>query len=121
MKFNSYAATETSISDAYDAIYYGWYKNCIQAASVYEVLIRRLQRQWIGSSTRAPTNKIITEEQEGAIHEYNDRLDKINICAHPQMIVGATNYLICLRMTWLATNGCSDPLSEIGSITSIKK
>ena len=36
----------------------------------------------------------VHEHQEGAIREYIDRLDKINMCARPQMIVGAANYLI---------------------------
>ncbi len=34
------------------------------------------------------------EEQESAIREYIDWLDKINMCARPQMIVEAANYLI---------------------------
>lgn len=45
-------------------------------------------------STRAPTNKALTEEQEGASCEYIDRLDNINMCACPQIIMGAANYLI---------------------------
>ena len=77
-----------------------WYTNCAHAASAYDVLIRRLQRRWNGSaskSTRASTNNAITEEREGAIREYIDRLDKINMCARPQMIA--------LRIAWLVTNG----------------
>ena len=97
MAFNSYATIEARISEACDAIHDGWYTNCTQAASAYDVPIRRLQRRWNRSaskSTRASTNKAFTEEQEGAIREYIDRLDKINMCARPQMIVGAANYLI---------------------------
>ena len=97
MAFNSYATIEARISEACDAIHDGWYTNCTQAASAYDVPIRRLQRRWNGSaskSTRASTNKALTEEQEVAIREYIDRLDKINMCARPQMIVGAANYLI---------------------------
>ena len=45
-------------------------------------------------STRAATNKVLTEAQEGAICEYIDCLDKINICARTKMIVGTANYLI---------------------------
>ena len=69
MAANSYAAIEERISEACDAIHDGWYTNCVQAANAYEVLLRRLQRRWNGSaskSTRAPTNKALTEEQEGA-------------------------------------------------------
>ena len=97
MAFDSFATIEARISEACDAIHDGWYTNCTQAASAYDVPIRRLQRRWNGSaskSTRASTNKALTEEQEGAIREYIDRLDKINMCARPQMIVGAANYLI---------------------------
>ena len=93
MAFNSYAAIEARISETCDAIHDGWCTNCVQAASVYEVPLRR----WNGGaskSTRASTNKALTEEQEVAIREYIDRLDKINMCARPQMIVGAANYLI---------------------------
>ena len=92
MAFNSYAAVEARISEACDAIHDGWYTNCVQAASAYEVPLRRLQRRWNGGvskSTKASTNKALTEGQEGAIREYIDRLDKINMCARPQMIVGA--------------------------------
>ena len=86
MAFNSYAAIEARFSEACDAIHDGWYTNCVQAASVYEVLLRRLQRRWNGGaskSTRAPTNKALTEEQEAVIREYIDRVDKINRCARP--------------------------------------
>ena len=88
MAFNSYATFEARISEACDAIYDGWY------TSAYDVPIRRLQRRWNGSaskSIRASTNKALTEEQEGAIREDIDRLDKRNMCARPQMIVGAAN------------------------------
>ena len=97
MAFNSYAAIEARISEACDAIHDGWYTNSTQAASAYDVPLCRLQRRWNGGtlkSTRASTNKALTEEQEGAIREYIDRLDKINMCVRPQMIVGAANYLI---------------------------
>ncbi len=100
MAFNSYSAIEGQISEACDAIHNGWYTNCVQAASAYEVPLRRLQRRWNGGaskSTRAPTNKALTEEQEDAIREYINRLDKINMCARLQMIVGAVNYLICFE------------------------
>ena len=97
MAFSSYAAIEARISEACDAIHDGWYTNYVQVASVYEVSLCRLQKRWNGGaseSTQAPTNKALTEEQEAAIREYINRLDKINMCACPQMIVGAANYLI---------------------------
>ena len=37
--------------------------------------------------------KLLKKKQKGAIREYIDRLDKINMCARTQMIVGAANYL----------------------------
>ncbi len=86
MAFNSYAAIEGRISGACDAIHDGWYTNCVQAASTYEVPLRRLQRRWNGSaskSTRTPTNKALTEKQESAIREYINRHDKINMYARP--------------------------------------
>ena len=94
MAFNSYPAIEARISEACDAIHDGWYTNCTQAASAYNVPIRWFQRRWNGSaskSTRASTNKALKAEHEGAIREYIDRLDKINMCARPQMMVGAAN------------------------------
>ena len=97
MAFNSYTTIEEQISEACDAIHDGWYLNCTQAATVYQILVRRLQRRWNRSaskSTRASTNKALTEEQKSAIREYIDRLNKINIFARPQIIVRAANYLI---------------------------
>ena len=43
MTFNSYAAIEARINEACDAIQDGWYTNCVQAASAYNVPLRRLQ------------------------------------------------------------------------------
>ncbi len=100
MAFNSNATIEARIREDCDAIHDGWYTNCTQAARAYDVPIRRLQRQWNGiasKSTRASTNKAPTKGQEGAIREYIGRLDRINICARPKMIVGAANYLICFE------------------------
>ena len=51
----------------------------------------------MSKSTRTPTNKALKEKQEGAICEYINRLDKINMYARPQIIVGAANYLICFE------------------------
>lgn len=45
-------------------------------------------------STIAPTNKTLTIEQENAICKYIERLNEINMCAHPQIIVKAANYLM---------------------------
>lgn len=42
MAFDSYVAIEARINKACDAIYDGWYINCVQAANVYEVLLCRL-------------------------------------------------------------------------------
>lgn len=63
---------ESRIDQAIDAVNDGFYSNCAQAA-------RRLQRRFkgVGSRTsRAPTNKALTEEQEQAIMRYIDQLDK---------------------------------------------
>ena len=51
----------------------------------------------MSKSTRAPTNKAFTEKQERAICEYINRLNKINMCTRPKMIVGVANYLICFE------------------------
>ena len=59
MASNSYAAIEKKFSEACDAIYDGWYINCVQVANAYKVPLYRLQRRWNGGaskSTRAPTN-----------------------------------------------------------------
>ena len=83
MSSDSYSAIEDRISEAYDAIHDGWYSNCTQVAKVYEVPLRRLQRRRKGASNsiRAATKKVLTEAQEGAIHQYIDFLDKMNIYA----------------------------------------
>ncbi len=97
MAFNLYSVIEERIHEICDAIYDGWYSNCTQAATVYQVSVWRLKWRWNGSaskSTRASTNKTLTNEQESAIREYIDWLDKINMFARPQMIVEAANYLI---------------------------
>lgn len=83
MAFNSYTALEARVSEACDVIHDGWYTNCAHAANAYEVPIRRLKKQRTGStskSTRIPTNKALTEEQEGAVRDCTDRLDKIDVC-----------------------------------------
>ena len=100
MASDSYDAIEERISEAYDAIHDDWYTNCIQAANAYDVPLCRLQRQWnrgASKSTRVSTNKALTEAKEGAIRKYINRFDKINMCASPQMIVGAANYLFHLE------------------------
>ena len=98
MSSNSYSAIEDHISEACDAIYGGcWYSNRTQAVKMYEVPLCRLRRRWNGGaskSTRAATDKVLTEAQKNAIPEYIHRLDKINMCARPNTIVGAANYLI---------------------------
>lgn len=38
--------------------------------------------------------KYLAEEQKTTVRECIDRLDKINICACPKMIMRATNYII---------------------------
>lgn len=48
-------------------------------------------------STKIFINKAFIKEQEGAICKYIDRLDKINMYPHLQIIMGATNYLICFE------------------------
>lgn len=45
MAFNSYIAIKIRISEACNVIYDGWYTNCVQATSIYEVFLCRLQRQ----------------------------------------------------------------------------
>ena len=79
MAFNSYAAIEARISEACDAIHDGWCTNCVQAASAYEVPLRRLRTRWNGGASKS--TKVLTEEQDGAIREHIDRLDKIDMLA----------------------------------------
>ena len=106
MAFNYYSAIEGRISEACDTIHDGWYTDYVKAARAYKVPLRRLQRRWNGDaskSTRAPTNKALTEEQEGAIREWIDRFDRINMCACPELIVGGANYLICFENRMMVT------------------
>ena len=100
MTSDSYAAIEEKISQACDAIYDGWYTNCIQVANAYDVFLCRLQNKWNGNasnSTKAPNNKALIEVQEGAIRKYIDRFNKINMCARSQIIVGVANYFFYLE------------------------
>lgn len=93
----AYHALEDRIDQAIDALYHGLYTNCAVAARAFDVAPRNLQRRWNGSgsrSTRPSTNKALTNEQEQAIRDYIHRLDSINQCARPRMVVGAANYLI---------------------------
>lgn len=98
--FNSYAVIEARISETCNAIHDSWYKNCIQAASIYEILLYQFQSQWnrgVSKSIQTLTNKALIEEQEIVIHEYINRLDKINMYTCSQIIVRATNYFICFE------------------------
>lgn len=45
MAFNLFAAIKKRISETCNSIYNGWYINCIQTASVYEVLLFQLKKQ----------------------------------------------------------------------------
>ena len=97
MTSESYQDVEVRISDAIDALHEGWYTNCAQAAKTFQVPVRRLQRRWNGSnskSSRPSTNKALSDEQEVAIRQYIEQLDKINMCARPRMIIGAANHLL---------------------------
>ena len=94
---DTYSDYEDRINDAIDALHSGSYTNCALAARDFDVAPRTLQRRWKGGdskSTRPSTNKALTDEQEQAIRDYIERLDKINQCARPRMIVGAANYII---------------------------
>ncbi len=91
MAFDSYAAIEARISEAFDATDDGWYTNCVQAAGAFFAGYTDGGMERVKKYT---SNKALTEEQEGSIREYIDSLDKINMCARPQMIVGAADYLI---------------------------
>ena len=98
--FNSYATIKRRINKACNAIHNSWYTNCIQAANVYKVPLCRLEKRQNGGtskSIRVSINKALTKVQEGAICNNIKRVDKINICARIQMIVGAANYLICFE------------------------
>lgn len=93
----AYHALEDRIDQAIDALCHGHYTNCTLAARAFDVAPRTLQRRWNGSgsrSTRPSANKVLTDEQEQAIKDYIHRLDNINQCACPKMIVDAANFLI---------------------------
>lgn len=42
MAFNSYTMIKTRIDETYDTIYNGWYTNCTQVASAYNILLCQL-------------------------------------------------------------------------------
>lgn len=88
------------INKACNTIYNSWYINCVQVASVYKVLFCQLQRWWNGGASkniRAPTNKALKKEQKNTICKYINRINKINMCTCPQMILKAANYLIWFK------------------------
>ena len=94
---NSYSAIEDRIDSAIDALHDGLYTNCRAAAIAFDVAPRTVQKRWNGGnskSSRPSTNKALTDEQEQAVRDYIERLDKANMCARPKLIVGAANYLI---------------------------
>ncbi len=93
----SYSDYEDRIDEAIDALHNREYTNCAAAARAFGVAVRTLQKRWKGGdskSTRASTNKALTDEQKQAIRDYIERLDKINMCARPRMIVRTANFLI---------------------------
>ena len=94
----AYHALENRIDQAIDALYHGHYTNCSVAARAFDVAPRTLQRRWNGAGSRSTRpsagKKALTDEQEQAIRDYIHRLDSINQCARPKMIVGAANFLI---------------------------
>lgn len=59
--------------------------------------LQNLSNCGISKNTQASTNKAPTKEQKDAICKYIGRLDKINMYAHPQMIVEDVNYLIYFK------------------------
>lgn len=67
------------------------------AARFYKVPYDRLNRRWKGlpsKSTRKPTNRKLSDEQENALWQYLKRLDEIGTCALLPMVTDAANFII---------------------------
>jgi hypothetical protein len=71
--------------------------NCAAADRAFEIAIRILQKRWKEDdfkNIRVNINKVLTNEQEQAIRNYIERLDKINMCVRFKMIVKTANFLV---------------------------
>ena len=93
----AYHALEDRIDQAIDALFHDHYTNCSVAARAFDIAPRTLQKRWNGDksrSTRQSPGKALSDEQKQTVRDYIYRLDSINQCARPKMIVGAANFLI---------------------------
>ena len=76
---STYRISQDRISDAINALHDGDYSNSTAAARAFGVNSKTVQRKRRGGaskSSRLPTNKALNLEQEHAIRDYIERLDK---------------------------------------------
>ena len=105
---SAYQITQDRIIDAINAVHDGTYSNPTVAARAFEVDPRTIQRRLHGGaskSSRLPTNRALNFEQEQAIKDYIQRLDKQNVSAKIIMIRAAANYILAQSHS----NSCTPP------------
>ena len=93
-----YWEQEEQIIKALNALRNEGYSSVRAAALAFGITPRTLLRRSKGSaskSTRPPTGRTLTEEQERALCEYIERLDRCELSAKLPMVEKAANYLLC--------------------------
>ena len=93
MAFNSYATIEARISEACDAIHDGWYTKLYTSCKCIRCSNSSVTMRVEWKRVKKYTSIHHQSPYRGA-RGCTYRLEKINMCARPQMIVGAANYLI---------------------------
>ena len=92
-----YQITEERISDAINAFHNGDYTNPTAAARAFGVSAKTVHRRLDGrasKSSRLPSNRALSLEQEQALRDYIRRLDEQNVSAKVSMIRAAANYIL---------------------------
>ena len=94
---STYRITQDRISGAINALHDGDYSNLTATARAFGVDPKTVQRRlWGGASKRSPlpTNRARNFEQEQAVRDYIERLNKRNVSAKVSMIRAAANYIL---------------------------
>lgn len=92
-----YHALKNCINQAIDELYHGIYTNCVVAVCVFDIAFRTLQRRWNedkSKNNRQSVGKTLTNKQKQTIKDCIHRLDSINQCVCPKMIVSTANFFI---------------------------
>ncbi len=94
-----YQITEERISDTINVFHNGDYTNLTAAARAFGVSTKTVHQKLDGrasKSSRLPSNKVLSLEQEQALRDYIQRLDEQNVLAKVSMIRAAANYILIM-------------------------